>query len=231
MPSVLITGANRGLGLELVRQYTALGWRVLACCRDPEAATDLRAVVRGADGTAEIHRLEITDHAGIEALADRLRNESIDVLFNNAGIYGPKKMYFGQIDYAAWAQVMAVNTFAPLKMAECFIEHLCRGERRVIACMSSAMGSITSNTTGRSYLYRSSKAALNAVVKSVSIDLRARGVVAVALHPGWVRTDMGGEEADLDPADSARGIVAVINGLTPDHSGRFLNYDGSEIPW
>ncbi len=231
MPCVLITGANRGLGLELSRQYSALGWRVLACCRDPQAATDLNDVIRHSGGLGEVLALDVKDHLQIQELADRLREESIDVLFNNAGIYGPSKMFFGKIDYRAWAETFAVNTMAPLKLAECFIEQVSRSQRRVIACMSSSQGSISSNTTGRHYLYRSSKAALNAVVKSLSIDLRGQGITVVALHPGWVRTDMGGELADLDPAESVRGLIHVLDLLTPDHSGRFLNYDGSEISW
>jgi NAD(P)-dependent dehydrogenase (short-subunit alcohol dehydrogenase family) len=231
MTSVLITGANRGLGLEFSRQCAALGWRVFACCRNPQDAADLHGVAGAAAGRVSVHALEVTDHGQIERLAAELRDQPLDVLLNNAGVYGPNKMVPGRIDYAAWANVFAVNTMAPLKMAECFLENVCRSERKVIACLSSQMGSVARNTEGRHYLYRSSKAALNAVVKSLAIDLRDRGVCAVVLHPGWVQTDMGGANADLTPGQSVRGVLRVIQGLRPEDSGKFLSCDGSEIPW
>jgi NAD(P)-dependent dehydrogenase (short-subunit alcohol dehydrogenase family) len=127
--------------------------------------------------------------------------------------------------------VFAVNTMAPLKMAESFVENVCRSEKKVIASLTSQMGSVARNTDGRHYLYRSSKAALNAVVKSLALDLRDRGVCAVVLHPGWVQTDMGGADADLTPERSVRGVLGVIQRLRPEDSGKFLSYDGSEIPW
>jgi NAD(P)-dependent dehydrogenase (short-subunit alcohol dehydrogenase family) len=227
MPSVLITGANRGLGLEFVRQYAVDGWRVFACCRRPDAATELTSIT----GDVRIHALEVTEHKAVEALAAELSREPIDVLLNNAGIYGPQKMVLGQIDYAAFAEVFAVNVMAPLKIAECFVDHVAGSQRKVIACISSLMGSIAANTAGRHYLYRSSKAALNAIVKSLAIDLQPRGIIAVTLHPGWVQTDMGGKNADLTPAQSITGLRNVIEDLTLADSGRFLSYDGSEIPW
>lgn len=231
MPSVLITGANRGLGLELSRQYAADGWRVFACSRDPNRADALQAVADDHPGAVSLHPLDVTDHAGIDALARELRDQPLDVLLHNAGVYGPRKMVLGQLDYRAWEHVLAVNVLAPVKMAEAFFRQVAAGGRKVIACLSSAMGSIAENTSGRHYLYRTSKAALNAAVKSLSIDLRPLGVIAVALHPGWVRTDMGGEDADLAPADSVRALRAVIDRLTLDDSGKFLSYDGSLIPW
>src|SRR5262245_46328665 len=124
MNSILVTGANRGLGLEFVRQCADGGWRVFACCRDPGAAGELWAAANGAPRNVSVHRLEVSDHGQIEALARELRNEPIDVLMNNAGVYGPNKMFLGKIDYPAWRQVLEVNTLAPLKMAECFLEHV-----------------------------------------------------------------------------------------------------------
>ena len=231
MPSVLITGANRGLGLEFACQYTAAGWRVFACCRNPAGAAELQAAAQGSDGRTTVHALEVADHARIAALAEELRDEPIDVLLNNAGIYGPNNMQFSHIDYAAWANVFAVNVLAPMRMIECFIEHVARSDKKRIINISSLMGSIARDTSGKHYLYRSSKAALNMVVKSLAFDLRDRGVVVVSLHPGWVRTDMGGPDADLAPAESVRGMVQVIDWLGAWDSGKFLSYDGSELPW
>jgi NAD(P)-dependent dehydrogenase (short-subunit alcohol dehydrogenase family) len=228
MSAVLITGANRGLGLEFVRQYSAVGWTVFACCRQPDGAAELRAL---ASPSVRLVALDVTDHARIEAVGRDLAGEPVDVLLNNAGVYGPNKMFLGRIDYRAWAEVLAINTLAPLKMTETFLENVGRSGRKIIAFVSSQQGSMTRNTEGRHYLYRSSKAALNAVVKSLSIDLRSRGVIAVSLHPGWVQTDMGGPTATLTPPESVAGVRRVLDGLRPDDSGKFLSYDGSEIPW
>jgi NAD(P)-dependent dehydrogenase (short-subunit alcohol dehydrogenase family) len=231
MPTVLITGANRGLGLEFTRQYAGDGWRVFACCRDPDRADALQAAANDNPGAVSVHALDVTDHGRIDALARELHDQPLDVLLNNAGVYGPRKMVLSQLDYRAWEQVLAVNVLAPVKMAESFFKQVAASERKVIACLSSGMGSIGGNTSGRHYLYRTSKAALNAAVKSLAIDLRPLGVTAVALHPGWVRTDMGGEDADLAPADSARAVRQVIDRLNLDDSGKFLSYDGSLIAW
>src|SRR5262249_13342486 len=157
-------------------------------------------------------------------LARDLRGEAIDVLLNNAGIYGPKQAAFGKSEYRAWAEVLAVNVLAPMKMAECFIEQVARSERKIIACMSSLMGSVGRDSEGGHYPYRSSKAALNMVAKNLSIDLRGRGVTTVVLHPGWVKTDMGGPNAPLSPEESIRGMLRVISGLTLKDSGKFLSY-------
>lgn len=227
MPTVLVTGANRGLGLELARQYAAKSWRVIACARDPGKADQLRAV----RGDVSLHALDVRDFDRAAALAHELRGVPIDVLLNNAGVYGPQKMFLGRIDYAAWADALAVNVLAPMRLVECFADHVAASQRKVVACVSSMMGSMARNTEGRHYLYRSSKAALNAVVKSLSIDLRDRGIAVVTLHPGWVKTDMGGPDAHLEIPDSVRDMVALLDRLTIADSGRFLNHDGSEVPW
>jgi NAD(P)-dependent dehydrogenase (short-subunit alcohol dehydrogenase family) len=230
MPTVLLTGANRGLGLEFSRQYAARGWRVLACCRDPAEASQLRDLAP-ANPAVSLHALDVRDRDRIAALAGELAGVPIDVLLSNAGVYGPGKMFLGRIDYAAWAEVFAVNVMGSTRLVECFADHVARSERKTIACISSLMGSIGANTTGRHYLYRSTKAALNAVVKSLAIDLRERGVVVVTMHPGWVKTDMGGPDADLEIADSVRDLIAVLDRLGPQDSGKFLNHDGRELPW
>jgi NAD(P)-dependent dehydrogenase (short-subunit alcohol dehydrogenase family) len=231
MPTVLITGANRGLGLEFARQYAAAGWRVLACCREAGKAAELRGVADASAGRVTLHGLDVSDHGRIAALAAELKDTAIDVLLNNAGVYGPKSARFGQLDYAGWANVLAVNVLAPVRMAECFVEHVARSQRKTMVCLSSLLGSIGANDGGRHYPYRTSKAALNMAVKCMAVDLRDRGVIAVVVHPGWVRTDMGGPNADLAPQESIAGLVKVIDRLGPSDSGRFWNYDGSELPW
>src|SRR5262249_6281498 len=157
MASILVTGANRGLGLEFVRQYAAEGWRVFACARRPDEAKELKEIAAGARDRVRLHRLEVADHSQIEALAREVKDEAIDILLNNAGVYGPNKMFLGQIDYKLWAEVFAVNTMAPIRMAECFLENVARSERKIIASISSTMGSVARNAEGRHYLYRSSK--------------------------------------------------------------------------
>jgi NAD(P)-dependent dehydrogenase (short-subunit alcohol dehydrogenase family) len=231
MTHILITGANRGLGLEFTRQCAAAGWRVVACCRRSAEADELKSIAADAKGRVKLHLLNVKDIGHIERLAWDLHDEPIDILINNAGIYGPKEARFGHIDYNAWAEVFAVNVLAPMRMAECFIDHVARSERKLIVNMSSLMGSIGENDAGEHYPYRSSKAALNMATRNLAIDLRDRGVTAVVLHPGWVQTDMGGANALLKPPESIRGMLTVINRLSIKDTGKFFSYDGSEIPW
>ncbi|HEY8354791.1 MAG TPA: SDR family oxidoreductase [Methylophilaceae bacterium] len=227
--TVLITGANRGLGLEFVRQYAEDGWQVLACCRWPEEAQALRALAERHADLVEVHRLDVADFEEIDALALILQGRPIDVLINNAGVYPQGE--FGSIDYEAWAEAFHVNTMAPMKMIEAFVGHVEASRLKKIVTLSSKMGSIDDNTSGGSYIYRSTKTAVNMVMKSLSIDLRPRGIASAILHPGWVRTDMGGPNGLIDAPESVAGLRRVIDGLTVENSGRFIAYDGKEIPW
>ncbi len=227
MPSVLITGASRGLGLEYARQYAADGWKVFATCRDPENAEALR----GLPGDVDVRPLDVADFGQIQELAKALRKESIDLLLNNAGIYGPRPSKLGGIEYDAWEQVMRINVLSPIRVTECFRDHVAGGALKKIAFMSSKMGSMGDNESGASYIYRSSKAALNAAAKSLSVDLKPRGIAVAILHPGWVRTDMGGPGGLIDAPESVSGLRRVIDELSLENSGRFSNYDGTEIPW
>ncbi len=229
MSSVLITGANRGLGLEFVRQYNADGWRVYACCRKPADAAELKAIADGSERVS-VHALDVADHDAVDALAKELEGESLDVLLNNAGAFGDRAG-FGASDYETWTRMFRVNSLGPMKMAEAFVRHLERGEQKVVASVTSKMGSIGDNTSGSYYIYRSTKAALNMITKSMSLDLKGRGVSAVVLHPGWVKTDMGGAGAPLDPPESVSGMRKVLAELSLETSGTFFNYDGTEIPW
>jgi NAD(P)-dependent dehydrogenase (short-subunit alcohol dehydrogenase family) len=240
MPSVLVTGAGRGLGLEFTRQYAADGWRVFACVRAPAQAPELQALAAASGGRIDVRTLDIGDHSSIDALAAALRGSPIDVLLNNAGTMGKGSFArqgmlmdrFGQADFTDWAQTFRINVFAPIKMAEAFVEHVASSEQKKIVSITSIVGSISKNTIGGLYSYRASKAALNAVMRSLSVDLgRKFGIIAAPLHPGWARTDMGGERADLSPQASVAGCREVIAGLTPERAGRYWMFDGSELPW
>jgi len=231
MPSALITGANRGLGLEFSRQYFADGWRVYAACRDPASASELRRLAAGSDDKLRILAMEVTDSASIHAAATQLDGQAIDLLLNNAGIIGPRGQTIGNIDYEAWANVLAVNTMGPMRVSEAFVEHVARSEQKLIVTLTSGMGSIADNTSGGSILYRSSKAAVNMVMRSLAIDLAPRGITCVVINPGWVRTDMGGMNATLDPSESISRMRRVIATLGPELSGKFFNHTGREYPW
>lgn len=226
MATALITGANRGLGLALTGQLAATGWRVHACCRMPEKARHLKDVA----GDVVRHRLDVTDGLQLAGLGRELADEALDLLVNNAGIFGPRGG-FGQIAYDDWLQVFNVNTLAPMRVAETFAPHLARAPQARLINVSSRLGSIADTTTSGAHIYRSSKAALNMVTRCLSIDLQPRGVVVAALHPGWVSTNMGGREAPLSPDESARRMLAVIERLTAEDSGGFYDSDGGVIPW
>ncbi len=228
MKTVLITGANRGLGLEFSRQYALDGWRVLACCRSPSPG--LEELSARNPERVSVQPLDVSDHGEIERLGRLLSEKSIDLLINNAGIY-PDSGDFGHTDYDKWMQAFRVNTMAPLKMAEAFVRQVAGSSLKTIATLTSKMGSLSDNTSGGEYIYRSSKAAANMVAKSLSIDLRSSGIISVALHPGWVKTDMGGPSALISVEDSVAGMRRAIAGLTLEESGKFLSYDGREIPW
>ena len=229
--NILITGANRGIGLEMVRYSVQQGWRVFACCRDPHHADSLFAVAKLSNGRGSVHIADMLELATLQALSYELRNEAIDILVNNAGVYGSDKNRFGGVDVESWLQTFQVNSIAPLKMVEAMIEQLCMSQKKQVVCMSSKMGSMADNGYGNSYIYRSSKAALNAVVKSLSIDLKEQGINCVAMHPGWVKTDMGGENAEITTSECVARLFAIINGLTASDSGRFIDIDGSDILW
>jgi NAD(P)-dependent dehydrogenase (short-subunit alcohol dehydrogenase family) len=228
-PTVLITGANRGIGLELTRRYAEQDWRVLACCRAPDEAPELGATARVSEEVS-VYALDVADPQAIAALAARV-DAPIDVLLNNAGLYGRKGQGIGDFDQQEWLEVLAVNTIGPALIAQAFLPHVLRGNRRVIATLSSKVGSLADNTSGRNEPYRSSKAAVNQVVKSLAIELAHEGVISVALHPGWVQTEMGGPNALISTAESAAGLIDVIERLSPEQSGAFLDYRGQPVPW
>lgn len=232
MHTALITGANRGIGLEFVRQYAVEGWTVHACCREPDSASALQQLTARYPGLVRPHALDLADFGQIAQLAQQLAGEPVDLLLNNAGIYPDHESRgFGHADVAAWELAFRINAMAPLKMAEAFVEHVAASQWRRMAFITSKMGSMADNGSGGCYLYRSSKAALNAVARSLAIDLAPRGICVGLLHPGWVQTDMGGPNAWITATQSVAGMRDVIAGLTPAQAGRFLAYDGQEVPW
>ncbi len=231
MTTVLITGANRGLGLEFCRQYAADGCTVLACCRKPEQAVTLAKLVEQYP-TIQIFALDVADFKQIDALSLKLSGYAIDVLINNAGVYGDVNTGdFGHLDYQAWNQSMLINCLAPVKMAESFLPHIKESEKKLIANISSLMGSMTDNSSGGSLLYRSSKAAMNAAMKSLSINLKNQSIGILIFHPGWVKTDMGGPNALMEVEPSISGMRNVIKNFNLNQSGCFVKYDGTIMPW
>lgn len=227
--TLLITGANRGIGLEYVRQYLDDGWKVIACCRQPGKADELQSLAEGRD--CEIRALDVTDFAAVAKLGEELAAQPIDLLINNAGISGHSNQQIDNIDPDNWHQVFTTNTMAPLMMVRALLPSLKKGQGKTIANMTSKMGSVADNESGGSYIYRSSKAALNAVSMSLARDLEEDGIKVISLHPGWVETDMGGPNALIDTHESVRGLRKVIAGQTLRDSGAFRAYDGAGIPW
>jgi len=234
MATVLITGANRGLGLGLARCYLEDGWDVIALAR--QASADLKGL---ACASLDILECRLTDDQELAAVADSLAEQTIDVLINNAGrmakestpTSGESVQGFGHFSRDLWHEVFDINLFTPMHLAELLVGQVGQAERGRIVTLSSTLGSMALNDSGGLYAYRASKAAVNAIMKSMSIDLAKRGIIAVAMHPGWVQTDMGGARATLDIETSVRGMKKVIDGLRPADSGRFLSWDGSELPW
>lgn len=227
MATVLITGANRGIGLEFVRQFAADGWKVIAACREPEKADDLERV----NGDVTTQQVDVMSGESVAALAEAIDGQPVDVLINNAGTYLDRGVQLGDLEYDKWAESFDINVLGPIRVAEALVGQVGRSKRRLMVFITSQMGSIAENTSGASYAYRSTKAALNAAVKSMSIDLKPREVACLLLHPGWVRTDMGGKNATLEVRDSVSGMRRVIEGFTLARTGSFLRYDGETIPW
>jgi NAD(P)-dependent dehydrogenase (short-subunit alcohol dehydrogenase family) len=232
MKTTLITGANRGIGLEFTRQFAADGWRVLACARRPDKSDALNTLAAQHPGQISVHRLDVVDHPGIDQLASSLADQPIDLLCNNAGVYtDPHGGALNNSDYDAWTRAFLINTMATLKMVRAFRPHIVRSDQKTVVTISSKMGSIADNDSGGSYMYRSSKAAVNMVVKTLAIDLKPVGVIAVVLHPGWVKTEMGGPHALISSMQSVSGMREIISRLTINDSGKFIAYDGKAIPW
>lgn len=221
MATIVITGGNRGIGLHLARIYAAAGDHVIIGTRKPETAQDL---------PGEALTLDVSDDASVAAFANALAGRPVDILINNAGISGPKQQTALNMDFPGFLETLNVNTLGPLRVTQALLPNLRAATNAKVAIISSRMGSFI-DAASNALAYRSSKTAVNKVAQGLAIDLAAEGIALATLHPGWVRTDMGGENADISPEESTQGIKSVIDGLSLDDSGRFWSYDGTPLPW
>ncbi len=226
MPTVLITGAGRGLGLGFAQHYAKAGWDLLATCREPREAPTLRRLPG-----VEVLRLDMADEAGIERIAGGLSGRPIDLLINNAGVLGPRNMALGTSQQADWLQVLATNTVGPYLLAERVAANVLASQGKRIVNISSGLGSLEQADTEWAPIYCVSKAGLNMVTRHLARLLGPRGGIAVALSPGWVQTAMGGPGASTTVEEAVATMAATIERLTSADNGRFLHADGSPLPW
>lgn len=238
MPTMLITGANRGLGFNLLKLYDADGWTIHACCRNPDAATDLKAVADAAGGRITIHPLDVENPDSIAALKSALGDTPIDMLINMAGYLGEKALTeenglqpFGVTDYTIMEKAYRINCIGPLRMCEALVDNVAASDKKIIINVSSIVGSIGDDSFGNFYMYRPSKAALNAVTHAMALNLKDRGITVIPFHPGFTKTDMGGPTAEIEIEESVTGTKAVLDKVSFADTGRYLTYDGGELPW
>ena len=231
--TVLITGASRGLGLEFAQQYLSEGHHVIATARSPDNSEGLTSLKSKFPESLIILPLDVTHESGIQALADALNNKiSIDILINNAGIYGPKgTLTLSNLNAEEWLNVFNTNTIAPLLISAALLPALREGQHKKLIFVSSYYGSIAGAAAEGNYYYRSSKAALNMVVKKLSLELADEGFICISQSPGWVKTDMGGDAAELTPEQSITRVRKFIADLTPAHNGGFFSSQGEPLPW
>ncbi len=223
--TVLVTGANRGLGLEFARQYHAAGWTVVGTARDPGAATELSAL------GVRVEALDVTDGASVAALVQRLGGLPIDLLINNAGVGIAEQKPLQDVSLDDYEHVLRVNAIGPVRVTQALLPNLRAGAGKRVVSISSGLGSIAGNTSGGYWAYRESKAALDMFMRNLSVELAPEGFTCIAMSPGWVKTDMGGPDATLTPEQSITGMRKVIDGLTPHDTGSFFKYDGSTVAW
>jgi len=223
-PTVVITGANRGLGLEFSRQFAAAGATVIATARRPEDADDLRKL------GVRIEQLDVADSASVAQFRERIGDLPVDILINNAGI-GSWLYRLEEVDADALDRYFQVNTLGPMRVTQALLPSLRRGAGKTVVNITSDIASLARNTRGGAYGYRESKAALNMFTRTLAAELRREEFICVVISPGWVRTDMGGPQAAQSPSESVAGIIRVLRGLTPKDSGKFLDYRGEELPW
>ena len=235
-PTVLITGSNRGIGLEFARQYAQRGWRVIATARNPDAADELHALAADHPNVV-IERLDVTDHAGIDSLAERYRGRAIDVLINNAGVLGtPESQRLENLDFEEFEQVMAVNVFGPLRVSQAFLDHVAASDQKKIVVMTSISGSIEiAGRGGGYYYYKISKAGVNMAMRSLNSETRRRGIKVGIIFPGAVNTRMlretGFRGNAMEPEEAVGSMIEVIESLTEETAGTFLRFDGQTLPW
>ena len=234
--TVLITGANRGLGLEHSRQFAERGWRVLACARNPEKAQDLHTLQQAVPARVQILQLDVTSEGSVKELIRELNGTPVDILLNNAGTYGPLGAPEGMVyqslasmDYAIWREILEINLLAPFRLTVALAPNVRASRRRTVVMMTSDLGSISSNTLGGSHAYRTSKAGLNMLTKGIANEWR--DLIVISMAPGWCQTDLGGTSAPIDPVDSVRAQQLVFDKLTAEHSGTCLDRFGEPVAW
>ena len=231
MKNALITGTNKGLGLGLTEKLLNQNYHVFATCRDYSKASNLKELKNIFPGKLKVCEVDLVDPKAGMKISGFLQGTPIDIFLSNAGAIGSRNQNFGSVSSLDWAEVLKVNLIAPLLVTQSLIDNICKSTEKKIFFLSSKVGSISDNNTGGMYIYRTSKTALNQVVKSLSIDVYSRGISVIALHPGWVRTDMGGPNALISVEESVNGMTNVISNADLAVTGKFFNYDGREIPW
>jgi len=231
MTSILITGAARGIGYQLARQYAEAGDRVYATTRDPGKAQQLNALAAASSGCLTVHRMDVGDAASVKACAAEIDGAPIDVLINNAGVWGGlETQTFANMDYDNWAYEFNVMAMGPFRVIQEFLPNVLAGEQRKIVTMSSQVAAhVYDHVIG--YSYASAKAAVNRLMTALATELKDQGVIVVPMHPGWVKTEMAGDVADIEPAESAKGVRQVISTMTLADSGKFLKWTGDIHPW
>ena len=239
MSTVLITGANRGIGLEHVKVFAEKGNKVLACCRNPDSASDLKALADQDGLDITLHALDVTDANSVAALSDALKGTPIDILMNNAGSIGPKEYdeqmkdhEFGNMDYDNWVEIFKINTMGPMRVVEALVDNVAQSDKKFIVNISTHFSSIALQKIGRGYGYASTKAALNMVTKLLACEFEDRGITVIAMAPGRVKTKLGGwDDAPLTVEASVAGQHDVLEKLTPENSGEFWAFRGDQVPW
>jgi len=236
MPTVFVTGANRGLGYEHVKQYAYKGWKIIACAREPKKANKLQELCAEYGDNFIIEQLDVVNHQDIDKLSRKFKNTPIDILINNAGTSGPLGMpgamtyqKIDNMDYEIWRNILEVNLLSPFKVATAFHDHIAQSEKKLLVMMSSDLGSVEQNTFGGFYSYRASKAALNIISKGMSVDWKDLSVITLA--PGWCKTYLGGEEAEIQPDESVEKQQEMFEKIISKNSGMFLDRFGKEVPW
>ena len=231
MTTILVTGGNRGIGLEFVTQFLKLGFSVITTSRKTSKSIELLDLKDHFNNSLEILELDLLSDESIEKFGALLGSRPIDIFVNNAGVMGPRNLELNQVSSTPWLEVLRVNTIAPLILTKNILPNILSGDEKKMFYLSSRVGSIAENTAGAMYAYRSSKAALNRVMRSFACDVIDREIIVSVFHPGWVKTDMGGTSADIDVMTSVAGMRDTIAGLVPSDSGKFFNYDGSSLLW
>lgn len=230
MSTILITGSARGIGYELAKQYAEAGWRVFATTRSPEKADQLNALASTMENLT-VHRMDVGDSSSVSAIKAELGDQPIDVLLNNAGVWGGlETQTFQNMDYDNWVFEFNVMAMGPFRVIQTFLPNVLAGQQKKVVTLSSQVAAhVYDHLIG--YSYASVKAAVNRLMTGLATELKEQGVIVVPMHPGWVKTDMAGDVADIEPSESALGVREVIDKMTMADTGTFLKWTGDIHPW